>query len=550
MRKSLRILAFLLFMVIAPYQALTQDGGICPELVLRALDAVGELCSDLGRNTACYGYNQVGATFYEEVPDDFFDLPSDQSDVNILQNIRTSPMNSGNDEWGVAVLNVQANIPDTLPGQAVRFLLMGDTEVTNQVPPSAAIQPTVTITASVNTNANVRSGPGRNNNVLEVLPTGTQVIANGLSDDATWVRIIFDESNIGWISRDLLIEAEGSIDDLPISNEVPFTPLQAFQLRTGFTEPECREAPSLMVVQGPENTRIQIEVNGVDIELGSTIVLRTINQNTQMNVATLDGSARIGNLVIAEGFNATADLDEEGDVDGNFGGLSPIPLRDLQIFQTLENVPGNILNYDINVQDRPSVIQTAVPTNDNPQPLQTQEPTVSGNAECGGFRATSPVEGLFYGGNTFYWDPAPGATSYRVTVVGFTSIDVGAGQTNAFIDLYNVGTNFQMSWYVEALVDGQVACTSQTVTIPREASPPPFTAGWQCLSTTELEVYWDNAPPGNVTIVIYSAEITDTRTSPPGNGNARYELRYASGGYVEASGQRVDLAAIYCDATS
>jgi hypothetical protein len=349
----------------------------------------------------------------------------------------------------------------------------------------------------------------------------------------------------------LLTEVEGSIDDLVVSNEVPLTPLQAFQLRTGFTEPECREAPSLMVVQGPESTRIQIEVNGVNIELGSTIVLRTFNQNTRMNIATLDGSARIGNLVIPEGFNAEADLDDDGDVDGNFGGLSPIPLSDLQILQILENVPDNILNYEIEVQNQPSVIQTPVPTNANPPPpLQTEEAVVSGNAECGGFRATSPVEGLFYGGNTFYWDPAPGATSYRVTVVGFTSIDVGAGQTNAFIDLYNVGTNFQMSWYVEALVDGQVACTSQTVTIPREASPPPLTAGWQCISTTEVEVFWDNAPPGNVTIVIYSAEITDFRTSPPGNGSARYELRYGSGGYVEAGGQRVELPTITCGATS
>jgi hypothetical protein len=36
--------------------------------------------------------------------------------------------------------------------------------------------------------------------------------------------------------------------------------------------------------------------------------------------------------------------------------------------------------------------------------------------DCRSFHATSPLNGLNYGENTFYWDAAPGATQYRVTV--------------------------------------------------------------------------------------------------------------------------------------
>jgi len=34
-----------------------------------------------------------------------------------------------NGVWGLAVMQLQPNIPDTLPGQNVTFLLFGDTEI-------------------------------------------------------------------------------------------------------------------------------------------------------------------------------------------------------------------------------------------------------------------------------------------------------------------------------------------------------------------------------------------------------------------------------------
>lgn len=35
----------------------------CPVLVERARQSVNDNCADMGRNTACYAYNQVQATF-------------------------------------------------------------------------------------------------------------------------------------------------------------------------------------------------------------------------------------------------------------------------------------------------------------------------------------------------------------------------------------------------------------------------------------------------------------------------------------------------------
>jgi hypothetical protein len=154
--------------------------------------------------------------------------------------------------------------------------------------------------------------------------------------------------------------------------------------------------------------------------------------------------------------------------------------------------------------------------------------------------------------NTFYWDPAPGATSYRLNVVNFGTID--SSSTNVTYDLFEAGQQFQMSWFVQALVDGQVACTTQTVTVPREASPPPFSASWQCgPGADQVTVTYQNVPPGSkaVSIEIYSLEIVDTKPVPPRSGSATYGNFFGGGGNVTASGgQRIDLPDISCRVSS
>ncbi|MEZ4670304.1 MAG: hypothetical protein R3E39_20550 [Anaerolineae bacterium] len=62
-----------------------------------------------------------------------FDNVGDIVNVSSIQSMTLSPMNVDENRWGVALLKLQANIPDTLPGQNVTFLLFGDVEITNAV---------------------------------------------------------------------------------------------------------------------------------------------------------------------------------------------------------------------------------------------------------------------------------------------------------------------------------------------------------------------------------------------------------------------------------
>jgi len=439
----------------------------CSSVVEAALSAVGTNCSDLSRNNACYGYNNVSATFTETVAEDFFTQPSDIAGLSTVQTIESAPLDTTINQWGVAVLSVQANIPNTLPGQAVKFILMGDAQVTNAVPPEEAIQTggePVNLTVTVA--ANIRSRPTTNSNVAGSVQSGATLPADAISPDGEWLRVVFNETNVGWINRQL-VNPEGDITTLPVVSPESRTPMQAFYLTTSIGEPQCNEAPSLLMVQGPENITVNLNANGVDIRLSSTAVLQFKSGNI-LTIIIVSGSGRIGSVIVPAGFAVEVPLDDEGNQNGPLQNLRPLTQEELEQLVILELLPPNILNYPITLPT-PEEIQRTLDALNNGGSNGTQpNVTVSGRG-CEGFRITSPLDGWGLQLTTFYWDAAPGATSYRLYTSGGS---VETTNLNATVDLTNVSGN-SLSWSVDALRDGQVICSSGT-TIPRDFSilPP------------------------------------------------------------------------------
>lgn len=119
----------------------TAQTGDCPTIVEQALESVADFCTSLGRNTACYGASVVNSTtFVQPPPENFFQTPGDHSELIQFREINPQPLDILTGQFGVAVLNAQANLPNTLPGQGVIFLLMGDARITNEVPQSSTDQ--------------------------------------------------------------------------------------------------------------------------------------------------------------------------------------------------------------------------------------------------------------------------------------------------------------------------------------------------------------------------------------------------------------------------
>jgi hypothetical protein len=109
-----------------------------------------------------------------------------------------------------------------------------------------------------------------------------------------------------------------------------------------------------------------------------------------------------------------------------------------------------------------------------------------GGTTCGDFRLTSPLDGLPFGNVTFYWNPAPGATAYRLNIYrerdrGFingpllASYTVPAPRTSLLV---NVGLPLSahgiwFSWEVHAFAGEQVICSAPRWSLWRGPGPTP-----------------------------------------------------------------------------
>ncbi len=104
----------------------TQDPEVCTGLVTTALNAVELACGPTGRNEVCYGNGSLSIDIQPDVQNISFAQPGDLVDINALRSITLSSLNTATDEWGIALMKLQANLAETLPGQNVTFLMFGD----------------------------------------------------------------------------------------------------------------------------------------------------------------------------------------------------------------------------------------------------------------------------------------------------------------------------------------------------------------------------------------------------------------------------------------
>ncbi|MCA0456365.1 MAG: LysM peptidoglycan-binding domain-containing protein [Chloroflexi bacterium] len=652
---ALRRLAVMVFLmmglsvVLNPAEAQTNNAA-CPALVEMALTQVGNNCADMGRNTACYGFNQLTARFNQAVDGNYFQKPSDRVELGILSSIQTAPLDLDNDQWGIAVMNVQANVPDTLPGQAVTFLLLGDSEIEDAVITDSTV-PAVTVI--LQTAADLRSSAQPTSGTIGKLAAGTVVDADAISSDGASIRLVLNEAT-GWVSRDS-VNPNPTLDRLPVVSSNSDSPMQSFYFRTRTgSDLQCSQTPSALVVQSPQGIKVNLTANGADIQLGSLITLQVLPDGRTMQLTTLEGEAILNpgapdEVRVPAGSTTTRCLSEPQDlgIDGRANDLmvggdcsweqprsatylelevgqtgqaiidrlgltqietpaptetpvageptaqptaAPQPPTECPVGTNINHVVVSGENlFRISVRYKTSMgaimaangitnaeriytgqnlvipcgVDTGLPTVPQQPPTNPQPPDVPSvpGVDCSTFRATSPLDGLNYGSNTFYWDGLAAANGYRVNIYGIDeargrlvrSFEQQGTATNltADITIETTGYGFSFAWDVQALYNGVVLCTSARTTVPRGAPndssgsvaatpvpvptatmtppppPPPFTATWSCsaLTPNTFKVDYFNAPAGTSSVTVNYSIISGgvtfgpiTGTVPPVSG--------------------------------
>lgn len=138
MQRLKYILLVMLSLCVAPVLA---QGGTCPAIVQSVLDNLDSTCAATGRNEACYGNLMMEAVARDGVTDFQFETVGDIEGVGDIQTMRLSALDTASEQWGVALMKLQANLPDTLPGQNITFLMFGDVEIANAVPVGSDARP-------------------------------------------------------------------------------------------------------------------------------------------------------------------------------------------------------------------------------------------------------------------------------------------------------------------------------------------------------------------------------------------------------------------------
>lgn len=496
--------------------------NVCSVAVETALNQLDRSCESLSRNTVCYGNSLVQATFMGDATNLQFAIPSDRVALFMMAGLRASAL-AGEDTpdptWGIAVVNAQANLPGTLPGQGVVMLVMGDTEITNNVPAGEAFINSPPIEGVVNTSgARIRSGAGVSFNVTGVAQFGDDLSIDARNETGDWLRVVNDDT-AGWMFYNLIDLPAADAQNLPVVDDTVRTPMQSFYFSTGLGNADCQQAPDAVLLQSPQGVQVNMEINDAEISLGSTALLETDASQSQMTLYVLDGVANVNNLVVPEGYKAVVplnpnpqlvnDLLAEGirvvgaqqlpQAAGQWGSCTPLDRFDRERLAELPNIPASVLNYPISLPSAPTQFcappgailnpttppqATAAPpasTPATPAPQVTEDVQIVGETDCTLFRQASPREGMAFGVETFYWDPPnPGAASYEVTVLGNEGQVVASGTsstTSITLDTGNANPSGGASyaWTVQALdATGAVVCPAlEPIRQLREAAPPP-----------------------------------------------------------------------------
>jgi len=111
--------------------AMAERNASCQALIDRTIQASDNYCGDTNSNTACYGNNTLKAELAPNAAQRFSER-GDIIPVTELRRLSASPLNLENNEWGIAVFKVVANLPRSLPGETVTMVVFGNATLDNQ----------------------------------------------------------------------------------------------------------------------------------------------------------------------------------------------------------------------------------------------------------------------------------------------------------------------------------------------------------------------------------------------------------------------------------
>ncbi len=494
----------------------------CQEIVAQALLNLSEHCADLERNSLCYGHSQVDASFAEDSNPTDFDAPGARAPLAQLKSLQTSALDLERGHWGLAVMNLQANLPQSRPGAGPIMMLAGDASLDHEVVLSAIDEirePLSTVALESTTRF---SQAAKIAEELGQLQQDEIALIDARTRGGEWLRVVND-GTVSWVERDHLAPLQG-MESLPVVDVADPFAMQALSFSSSREMADCDVAEPLLAIQTPETTSVNLTLNGVDIHVQSLVSFQQVHRNAlSMTVHRGAATTAFGNTVLAgntvvgiltsAGNGKTAILDWSGALPVSdaelargqrlqeaLNGLarandwaeqdSKMTVGDLiHVVESGDTLFALARHYDVRVADVVEANSLLSPlllyVGDElliPNPgsgfaglgsAKPEEPSVSIAAapktsppDCSGLRLTSPLETAPGGISPYYWDGIAAATGYQVDVYDhgtdslLGSFRTGADQTTISFSAGQLGVGGALQWEVIALAEDRPICST------------------------------------------------------------------------------------------
>jgi len=108
--------------------AIAEHNSACQNLIQRAIQVSGDFCNQIGAEKVCYGNITLQAELQPDANQRFSER-GDTIDISLLRRLSASPLDLDNNQWGIAIFKVLANLPRSLPGQLVTMIVFGNTSL-------------------------------------------------------------------------------------------------------------------------------------------------------------------------------------------------------------------------------------------------------------------------------------------------------------------------------------------------------------------------------------------------------------------------------------
>lgn len=357
---------------------LAQDDA-CAALAEAALKQLAVSCVDVGSNRVCYGSSVVTATAGPDtrVSVSRFEKPGDRASLFDIEALRASVFDLVTKTWGIAVLNVQGNLPLTVEPPGLVFVMLGDVSLLNGVGQDVllrALAKPLAITVGQDLEAfwNVPN-EGMPGPPDFTFPANSVLQIDGITPDGQWLRTAQPPgaspfaSPFAWVDAAKVWEEQTSLEapvtavrGLPVIAPSARGPMQTFFLQTGIETPACSAVPpSLLYVQTPDDAAADITVNGVSLRVQGAVILRLVPDGRAPSGFALRIFVPSGLTILYAGTDdqvllppafaaqAPLELDRDGRllIADAFTPIEPVDGAELDALQPVEGLPENVLNY-------------------------------------------------------------------------------------------------------------------------------------------------------------------------------------------------------------